>query len=63
MGGPLKDVDKFGEAEKEVLDLIHVKFPNEVEGYVEECVQNWDMFPWFVIMFNSFHTLNLICFD
>ncbi len=45
MGGPLKDVDKFGEAEKEVLDLIHVKFPNEVEGYVEECVQNWDMFP------------------
>ncbi len=45
MGGPLKDVDKFGEVEKEVLDSIDDKFPNEVEGYVEECVQNWDMFP------------------
>ncbi len=27
MGGPLKDVDEFGEAEKEVLDLIDAKFP------------------------------------
>jgi hypothetical protein len=43
--------------------LIDVKFPNEVEGYVEKCVQNWDMFPWYVIMFSSFHKLNLFCFD
>ncbi len=45
MGGPLKDVDEFGEATEEILNLIDVEFPNEVEGYVEECVQNWDMFP------------------
>ncbi len=45
MGGPLKDVDEFGEAVEEILNLIDVEFPNEVEGYVEECVQNWDMFP------------------
>jgi hypothetical protein len=42
--------------------LIDAKFPNEVEGYVEECVKKWDMFPWIVIMFSSFHTLKLICF-
>ncbi len=62
MGGSLKDVDEFGEAEEEVLNLIDAKFPNEVEGYVEECVKKWDMFPWIVIMFSSFHTLKLICF-
>jgi hypothetical protein len=45
MGGSLKDVDEFGEAEEEVLNLIDAKFPNEVEGYVEECVKKWDMFP------------------
>jgi hypothetical protein len=45
MGGPLKDVDEFGEPEEKILNLIDVKFPNEVEGYVEKCVQNWDMFP------------------
>ncbi len=44
-GGPSKDVDEFGEAEEEILILLDVEFPNEVEGYVEECVQNWDMFP------------------
>ncbi len=63
MGGPLKDVDEFGEPEEKILNLIDVKFPNEVEGYVEKCVQNWDMFPWYVIMFSSFHKLNLFCFD
>ncbi len=45
MGEPLKDVDEFGEVEENILNLIDVEFPNEVEGYVEECVQNWDMFP------------------
>jgi hypothetical protein len=44
-GGPLKDVDEFGDADEEILDLLNAKFANEVEGYVEECVQNWDMFP------------------
>jgi hypothetical protein len=39
--------------------LLDAKFANEVEGYVEECVQNWYMFPWFVIVFSSFHTWNL----
>jgi len=38
-------VDEFGEAEGEILHLLDAKFPNEVESYVEECVQNWDMFP------------------
>ncbi len=62
-GGPSKDVDQFVEAEEEILDLLDAKFPNEVESYVEECVQSWDMFPWFVIMFSSFHTWNLLGFD
>jgi hypothetical protein len=38
-------VDEFGEAEEKILNLLDVKFLNEVEGYLEECVQNWDMFP------------------
>ncbi len=44
-GGPLKDVDEFGGADEKILDLLNDEFANEVEGYVEECVQNWDMFP------------------
>jgi phage terminase large subunit-like protein len=44
-GGLSKDVDEFVEAEEEILDLLDAKFPNEVESYVEECVQSWDMFP------------------
>jgi len=27
-------VDEFGEVEEEILDLLNVEFPNEVEGYV-----------------------------
>jgi hypothetical protein len=30
----LKNVDEFGEVEEEILDLLNVEFPNEVEGYV-----------------------------
>jgi hypothetical protein len=41
----LEDVDEFGEAEEEILDLLNVKFPNEVEDHVYDCVQNWDMYP------------------
>jgi hypothetical protein len=33
-------VDEFGEAEEEILDLLNVEFPNEVEDHVEDCVQN-----------------------
>jgi hypothetical protein len=44
-GRPLKDVDEFGDADEKILNLLDVEFGNEVEGYVEECVQNWDMFP------------------
>jgi hypothetical protein len=41
----LKDVDEFGDTDEKILDLLDAKFANEVEGYVEECVQNWYMFP------------------
>jgi hypothetical protein len=34
----LKNVDDFGEAEEDILDLIDAKFPNEVEDYAKECV-------------------------
>jgi hypothetical protein len=43
--------------------LLDTEFLNEVEGYVEECVKNWDIFPWFVIVFSSFHTWNFLSFD
>jgi hypothetical protein len=26
---------------------LNVEFPNEVEDHVEDCVHNWDMYPWF----------------
>jgi phage terminase large subunit-like protein len=42
--GP-QDVDEFGEVEEEILNLLDAKFPHEVEDHVEECVQNWDMYP------------------
>ncbi len=44
-GGSLKGVDAFGDTEEEILDLLYTEFLNEVEGYVEECVHNWDIFP------------------
>ncbi len=40
-GGPLKGVDEFGDIEEEILNSLDT----EVEGYVEECVRNWDIFP------------------
>jgi hypothetical protein len=36
--------------------LQDARFFDEVDGCMEEFVQNWNMFPWFVIMFKSFHT-------
>ncbi len=41
--GP-QDVDKFGKAKEETLDLLDVEFSNEVEDHVEDCVQNWNMY-------------------
>ncbi len=35
--GP-QDVDEFGEVEEEILNLLDVKFLDEVEDHVEECV-------------------------
>jgi hypothetical protein len=43
-GGP-QDVDGFGEAKGEILDVIGVEFFNEVEDYVKDYVQNWHMCP------------------
>ncbi len=34
-GGPLKDVDEFGDADEKILDLLNAEFANEVEGYVK----------------------------
>jgi hypothetical protein len=42
--GP-RDVDEFGKAKEEILYLLEVEYPDEVEDHVEECVHNWDMFP------------------
>jgi hypothetical protein len=38
-------VNEFGKAKEEILDLLDVKFFDEVEVHVEDCVQNWDMYP------------------
>ncbi len=38
--GP-QDVDKFGKAKEEILDLLDVEFFDEVEDHVED----WDMYP------------------
>ncbi len=45
--GRPQDVDGFGEAKEEILDVIDVEFFNEVENYVKDCVQNWHMYAWF----------------
>jgi len=44
-GEPLKGVDEFGDAEEEILDLLDIENFNEVEGYVEDYVHNWDILP------------------
>jgi hypothetical protein len=38
-GGP-QNVDEFGEAKEEILDLMDVQFLDEVEDHVEQCLQN-----------------------
>jgi hypothetical protein len=44
-GEPPKDVDDFGDTQEKILDLQDAKFFDEVDDCVEECVQNWNMFP------------------
>jgi hypothetical protein len=29
----------------EVLYVIDFEFPHEVDGHVEECIKNWDIYP------------------
>lgn len=35
----------FGGFEENILDVINVEFPNEIEDHVKDCVQSWDMYP------------------
>jgi hypothetical protein len=35
----LQDVDEFGEAKEDMLNLLDAEFPDEVEDHVEEFVQ------------------------
>jgi hypothetical protein len=35
----------FDEVEEHILDVIDFEFPHEVDGHVEECIQDWDMYP------------------
>ncbi len=46
-------VDEFGEIEGNILDVMDVDFPKEVDDHVKECVQNWDMYPWISIYSSS----------
>ncbi len=39
-----QDVDGFGDVEEDILDVIDVEFPSEVEDHVEDCVENWHMY-------------------
>ncbi len=38
LGGP-------GDVEEYILDVIEFEFPHEVDGHVEDCIQDWDMYP------------------
>jgi hypothetical protein len=43
----------FGKFEENILDVINVEFPNEIEDHVKDCVQSWHMYPYFgSVMFN-----------
>jgi hypothetical protein len=38
-------VDEFGETQAKILYLQDARFFDEVDGCMEEFVQNWNMFP------------------
>jgi hypothetical protein len=42
--GP-KDMVQFGEAKENLLDILDVKFIDTLGYHVEECSQDWEMFP------------------
>jgi hypothetical protein len=59
--GP-QDVNEFGEAEEEILNLLDAEFPNEVEGHVEKCVELGHV-SMILVVFCLFYTWNFFCFD
>jgi hypothetical protein len=38
-------VDGFGEAKEAILDVMDVEFREEVQDHVEDCLQDWEMYP------------------
>jgi hypothetical protein len=38
-------VDGFGEVEEAILDVMDVEFIEEVQDQVEDCLQDWEMYP------------------
>ncbi len=45
VNGGLKDVDEFGEDKEDILNVMNTEFFYEVENHLEDCVQNWDLYP------------------
>jgi hypothetical protein len=43
--GGLKYVNEFGEDKEDILNVMNAEFFDEVENHVEDCVQNWDLYP------------------
>jgi hypothetical protein len=39
------DLGGFDEVEEDILDVIDFEFLHEVDGHVEECIQDCDMYP------------------
>jgi len=38
-------VDGFVEAEEAILDVMDVEFLEECQDHVEDCLQDWEMYP------------------
>jgi hypothetical protein len=38
-------VDGFVEVEEAILDVMDVEFLEEVQDHVEDCLQDWEMYP------------------
>jgi hypothetical protein len=41
----LANLDMFGEVEEDILDVLDSEFPNEVDEHLDECIQDWEMYP------------------
>ncbi len=48
-------VDGFGEVEEAILDVMDVEFLEEVQDHLEDCLQDWEMYPWVLVVFYSWH--------